>query len=376
MNCPIIKLTKDLIKRKSITPCDKGCQELLIKRLDKIGFNIEQTNYDNTSNFLAYRGSIGKTLAFSGHTDVAPAGNYNSWNTPPFTPTIINKHLYGRGAADMKGSIAAMIIAAERFIKKNNNYKGKLAFIITSDEESKTVKGVVKLLKIIMNRNEHIDYCVIGEPSSQTKLGDIIKNGRRGSITANLTIFGVQGHVAYPHLAKNPIHNTITFLQNLINTKWDNGNKYFPPTTMQIVNIYTPKTANNIIPGELFIQFNLRFSNELNDQTIRNTITNMLAQHNIKYKIKWSLSGQPFLTKQSKLVTATLEAIQKITGNKAKLSTDGGTSDGRFIAQTGAQIIELGPINKTIHAVNECVNINDLKQLSLIYEQIMKLLLL
>ncbi|KLN45540.1 succinyl-diaminopimelate desuccinylase [Providencia rettgeri] len=331
--------------------------------------------FGHTLNFWAHRGT-GTTLAFAGHTDVVPAGNSENWQTPPFTPTIINQHLYGRGAADMKGSVAAMIVAAERFVEKHPTHQGRLAFLITSDEEADALDGTVKVVETLMARNERVDYCLVGEPSSQSQLGDIIKNGRRGSITANLTILGTQGHVAYPHLADNPVHRAAAFLQALTTTTWDNGNAFFPATTLQIANIHAGTGASNVIPGELFIQFNFRFSTELTDAVIRDRVTKMFHTHGLEYKIEWSLSGQPFLTDNGKLVSATLQAIQELTGRTAELSTSGGTSDGRFIAQMGTQVIELGPLNATIHKVDECVSVDDLQQLALIYERIMELLLL
>ncbi|MGJ3352676.1 succinyl-diaminopimelate desuccinylase [Providencia sp. Je.9.19] len=376
MDCPVIKLAKQLIAQPSISPDDHGCQALLIERLAKIGFTVEQMPFGDTLNFWAYRGMEGETLAFAGHTDVVPAGDPTHWQTPPFTPTIINQHLYGRGAADMKGSVAAMVVAAERFVEKHPEHRGRLAFLITSDEEAAATNGTVKVVETLISRNERLDYCLVGEPSSQSELGDIIKNGRRGSITANLTVIGTQGHVAYPQLADNPIHRTAPFLQELVTTQWDNGNAFFPATTMQIANIQAGTGASNVIPGELFIQFNFRFSTELTDTMIREKVIEMLTRHGLNYKIEWSLSGQPFLTGDSKLVTATRQAINEFTGRTATLSTSGGTSDGRFIAQTGAHVIELGPLNATIHKVDECVSVDDLKQLALIYERIMELLLL
>lgn len=376
MNCPVIQLAKELISRPSISPDDQGCQALLIQRLDKIGFTIEQMPFGDTLNFWAYRGEEGETFAFAGHTDVVPAGDATHWQTPPFTPTIINQHLYGRGAADMKGSIAAMVVAAERFVEKNPHHRGRLAFLITSDEEAKATHGTVKVVEALISRNERLDYCLVGEPSSQSKLGDIIKNGRRGSITANLTIIGIQGHVAYPHLADNPVHRATAFLQELTTTQWDQGNQFFPATSMQIANIHAGTGANNVIPGEFFVQFNFRFSTELTDTIIREKVAEMLTRHGLNYKIEWSLSGQPFLTGDSKLVTATVQAINEFTGRTAELSTSGGTSDGRFIAQMGTHVIELGPLNATIHKVDECVSVDDLQQLALIYERIMELLLL
>ncbi|HGN1705803.1 TPA: succinyl-diaminopimelate desuccinylase [Providencia rettgeri] len=376
MDCPVIQLAKELIARPSISPDDQGCQALLTDRLNKIGFTVEAMQFGDTLNFWAHRGAEGVTLAFAGHTDVVPAGNSANWQTPPFTPTIINQHLYGRGAADMKGSVAAMIVAAERFVEKHPNHQGRLAFLITSDEEADALDGTVKVVEALKARNERVDYCLVGEPSSQSHLGDMIKNGRRGSITADLTIIGTQGHVAYPHLADNPVHRATAFLQELTTTTWDNGNAFFPATTMQIANIHAGTGASNVIPSELFVQFNFRFSTELTDSQIRDRVTEMLERHGLEYKLNWSLSGQPFLTEKGQLVSATLQAIHELTGRDATLSTSGGTSDGRFIAQMGTQVIELGPLNATIHKVDECVSVDDLQQLALIYERIMELLIL
>ncbi|UDG80875.1 Succinyl-diaminopimelate desuccinylase [Candidatus Hartigia pinicola] len=376
MECPITKLTKALIARPSISPDDHGCQSILIERLEKIGFTIERMPFGHTKNFWAHRGKNGKTLVFAGHTDVVPSGDYMQWSTFPFIPKIINQYIYGRGAADMKGAIAAMIIAVENFVKKHPAHYNRLAFLITSDEETKGTYGTRKVVESLINRRETLNYCLVGEPSSQLKLGDIIKTGRRGSITANLIILGTQGHVAYPALADNPVHRATNFLHDLIKKKWDQGNDFFPETSMQITNIHAGIGVNNIIPGKIFVQFNFRFSNDLTDILIRDTIKNMLSYHQLKYEIKWELSGQPFLTCHGNLVNSAVQSIQELTNQKTKLCTSGGTSDGRFIAQTGAEVIELGPINATIHKVDECVSINDLKQLSLIYQRIMELLLL
>lgn len=376
MDCPVIQLAQDLISRPSISPDDQGCQALLTERLEQCGFTVEQMPFGDTLNFWAYHGGDGETLAFAGHTDVVPAGDPAKWQTPPFIPTIINQHLYGRGASDMKGSVAAMIVAAERFVAKHPTHQGKLAFLITSDEEAKATHGTVKVVETLMKRHERLDYCLVGEPSSQSQLGDIVKNGRRGSITANLTILGTQGHVAYPHLADNPVHRACAFLQEFTTTQWDQGNAFFPATSMQIANVHAGTGANNVIPGEFFVQFNFRFSTEVTDSLIREHVENMLARHQLNYTIEWELSGQPFLTGEGKLVEATVQAIKELTGRSTELSTSGGTSDGRFIAQMGAQVIELGPLNATIHKVDECVNIDDLQQLAVVYERIMELLLL
>lgn len=276
----------------------------------------------------------------------------------------------------MKGSIAAMVVAAERFVEKYPDHRGRLAFLITSDEEAKAADGTVKVVQALMSRDERLDYCLVGEPSSQSQLGDMIKNGRRGSITANLTIIGVQGHVAYPQLADNPVHRATAFLQELVATEWDNGNQFFPATSMQIANIHAGTGANNVIPGEMSVQFNFRFSTEVTDQLIRQRVEDMLQRHGLKYDLQWALSGQPFLTSKGKLVDAVVTSVEQCCGHVPVLSTSGGTSDGRFIAKMGAQVVELGPLNATIHKVNECVNVRDLQQLAIIYENIMERLVL
>ncbi|CDH23002.1 succinyl-diaminopimelate desuccinylase [Xenorhabdus bovienii] len=374
MTCPVIELTQQLIKHPSVSPDDQGCQDILIQRLQNTGFTIERMPFGDTLNFWAYHGT-GTTFALAGHTDVVPAGDTSKWQTPPFDPVIRDGMLYGRGAADMKGSLAAMVVAAERFIKANPDHPGRLAFLITSDEEASATNGTVKVVETLMSRHERLDYCLVGEPSSQQRLGDIIKNGRRGSLTASLTIHGIQGHVAYPQLADNPIHHSLPFLQELVNTQWDNGNEFFPATSMQIANIQAGTGSNNVIPGKLWVQFNFRFSTELTDTEIRQRVEEMLKQHNLKYDIDWWLSGQPFLTCKGELVDAVIESIEQCCGYKPEISTSGGTSDGRFIAKMGAQVVELGPINATIHKVNEGISVSDLQKLSLIYQRIMEQLI-
>lgn len=370
MICPVLDLAQQLIRRPSLSPEDAGCQEMLIARLQAIGFHIEPMNFGDTLNFWATRGE-GKTLAFAGHTDVVPTGDASLWITPPFEPALRDGMLFGRGAADMKGSLAAMVVAAERFVAANPYHKGRLAFLITSDEEASAVNGTVKVVKALMARNERMDYCLVGEPSSTTRVGDIVKNGRRGSMTANLQIHGVQGHVAYPHLADNPVHRALPALNELAATVWDGGNEFFPPTSMQIANINAGTGSNNVIPGELYVQFNFRFSTELTDALIKERVAALLDKHQLHYTLNWVVSGQPFLTPRGALVDAVVNAVQHYTEHTPVLETTGGTSDGRFIAQMGAQVVELGPVNASIHKINECVSAADLQLLSRMYQRIM-----
>nr|WP_237027730.1 succinyl-diaminopimelate desuccinylase [Pectobacterium polaris] len=374
VSCPVIELAQQLIKRPSLSPNDEGCQALMIERLTAIGFTVEAMDFGDTQNFWAWRGT-GKTLAFAGHTDVVPSGDESHWQHPPFEPIIRDGMLYGRGAADMKGSLAAMVIAAERFVAAHPNHQGRLAFLITSDEEASAVNGTVKVVEALMARNERLDYCLVGEPSSTHVVGDVVKNGRRGSITANLRVHGVQGHVAYPHLADNPVHRAAPALNELIATEWDQGNAFFPPTTMQIANIQAGTGSNNVIPGELSVQFNFRFSTELTDELIQQRVAELLDRHQLKYTIDWKLSGQPFLTARGELVDAVVNAVKHYNEVTPELLTTGGTSDGRFIARMGAQVVELGPVNATIHKVDECVSAADLQLLSRMYQRIMEQLI-
>ncbi|AWX15553.1 succinyl-diaminopimelate desuccinylase [Mergibacter septicus] len=371
MTDPIIQLAQALIRRPSISPDDAGCQQLIAERLVQAGFQLEWLPFNNTLNLWATHGQAnnGKTIAFAGHTDVVPAGNEQHWTYPPFSAEIVDGILYGRGAADMKGSLAAMVIAAENFVLQNPNHSGRVALLITSDEEAAATDGTVKVVETLMQRNEPLDYCIVGEPSATEQLGDVVKNGRRGSLTGNLYIEGIQGHVAYPHLAQNPIHTSLAFLQELTHFKWDNGNQYFPPTSLQIANIQAGTGSNNVIPGELYVQFNLRFSTETNAEKIQSQVKQLLEKHGLTARIDWWLSGKPFLTPKGKLVNAVVHSIEQHLGIQPRLETGGGTSDGRFIALMGAEVVELGPINKTIHRVDECVSCHDLIQLGKIYQQ-------
>lgn len=372
---PTLQLAIDLINRKSVTPEDAGCQDLMCGRLEQAGFNIEHLPFEDVKNFWARRGDQGPVLVFAGHTDVVPTGPLEQWHSDPFESDIRDGHLYGRGAADMKGSLAAMITATERFVAAYPQHKGSLAYLITSDEEGPSINGTVKVVEHLQQRNEHMDYCLVGEPSCVNNLGDTIKNGRRGSLNANLKIAGMQGHIAYPHLSKNPIHEALAALDELTKIQWDNGNDFFPPTSFQISNINAGTGATNIIPGILEVIFNFRYSTELTAEQIQQQVESVLKSHDLDYNIEWALSGKPFLTPKGELLKATTSAISDITGLTTDVSTSGGTSDGRFIAPTGTQVVELGPVNATIHKINECVNTDDLETLSKLYESIMVKLL-
>ena len=367
-----LELAKSLISKPSITPDDLGCQAIMIDRLKKIGFEIHPLKFGDVDNFWAVHGDSGPLFAFAGHTDVVPAGDENAWNTKPFEPTIKDGYLYGRGAADMKGGLASMVTATEKFIKENPNHKGRIAFLITSDEEGVAVNGTVKVMDYLKANEQNIDYCLLGEPSSTSSTGDVIKNGRRGSLNGVLKINGKQGHVAYPHLAKNPIHLVSPALDDLCNQEWDNGNDYFPATSFQISNMHSGDGVTNVIPGDAQVKFNFRYSTETNKENLQKKVHEILDLHNLDYSIEWSHSGYPFLTPKGELVSACVEAIKKTKGIDTELSTSGGTSDGRFIAQEGTQVIELGPVNATIHQINESVLVQDLDDLSEIYYQVLR----
>ncbi|MEA3484351.1 MAG: succinyl-diaminopimelate desuccinylase [Pseudomonadota bacterium] len=372
---PVLALAKDLISRQSVTPEDAGCQDLMIERLKALGFEIEVMVFEDTTNFWARRGSEAPLFAFAGHTDVVPAGKLEHWDTHPFEPTIIDGYLHGRGAADMKGSLAAMVVAVERFIAENPDHKGSIGFLITSDEEGPFINGTVRVVETLMERGENIDMCIVGEPSSTEVVGDVVKNGRRGSITGDLTVKGTQGHVAYPHLANNPVHESLLAIHELATTEWDKGNDYFPPTSFQIPNVSAGTGASNVIPGEFHVQFNLRFSTELNNDAIVQRVTETLDKHELDYDLKWTFNGDPFLTDTGALLDAVVAAVADVNDTKPALLTTGGTSDGRFIARMGGQVVELGPVNATIHKVNECVKVDDLEKLTDMYENTLKHLL-
>lgn len=370
-----LDLAIQLISKPSVTPEDHLCQNIMAKRLQALGFNNEHLRFEDVDNLWSRRGKSAPLFVFAGHTDVVPTGPLTKWSSEPFKPDIRQGKLYGRGAADMKGSLAAMVTATERFISKHPDHKGSIAYLITSDEEGPSINGTVKVVEHLQKRSEKIDWCLVGEPSSDHKLGDVVKNGRRGSLSGTLTVRGKQGHVAYPHLADNPIHRAAPALTELAATVWDNGNDFFPKTTFQISNINAGTGATNVIPGELQVLFNLRYSTEVDDQILRTRIETILNKHQLKYDLQWNLSGKPFLTPRGELVAATQKAIAEICGYETQLSTAGGTSDGRFIAPTGAQVIELGPLNATIHQIDEHVAVADLDKLSEIYERILENLL-
>lgn len=366
-----LELLKDLISRKSVTPEDAGCQDVIAKRLTWLDFKEERLNFNDTKNIWLRRGDAKPLFTFLGHTDVVPPGPLDSWLSPPFMPTVRDGKLYGRGAADMKGGIACFITAVERFIARYPDHKGSIAIMLTSDEEGIATNGVVKVVEVLEQRNEKIDWCLVGEPSSDKKMGDVIRVGRRGSLCAKLTVIGIQGHVAYPEIADNPIHTFAPALKELTEEIWDNGNVFFPPTSLQVSNINAGTGAENIIPGTAEVQFNLRFCTELNEEMIKQRTCAILDKYGFRYDITWRLSGNPFLTEKGALIDATHAAIETVTGFESKDDTGGGTSDGRFIAPTGAQVIELGPLNESIHKINENVDIGDLAILTNIYEQIL-----
>ena len=370
-----VLLTQELIRRRSVTPDDCGCQEVMIERLSAIGFKIERLRFGDVDNFWAVHGDTGPTLCFAGHTDVVPTGPEQNWQQAPFDATIVDGHIVGRGAADMKGSLAAMVVACERFVALNPNHSGRIAFLITSDEEGIAIDGTIKVIQLLKERSELPEWCLIGEPSSTAKCGDVVKNGRRGSLGCTLTVKGQQGHVAYPHLADNPVHRAAPALAALSTEVWDQGNDFFPATSFQISNIKAGTGATNVIPGELEVIFNFRFSTELTEQKIIQRAEAILDRHDVKYSANWHLSGLPFLTSSGELVSATVASIAEVTGLETELSTAGGTSDGRFIAPLGVQVIELGPVNESIHKIDENTNIDGLNSLTEIYQTILSKLL-
>ena len=370
-----LELAKDLISRQSNTPLDAGCQALMISRLEPLGFKIERMRFGDVDNFYARRGTAGPLLVFAGHTDVVPTGPVDKWHTPPFEPTIKDGMLYGRGAADMKTSCAAFITAIEDFVAAHPDHQGSIGLLITSDEEGVAIDGTVKVVEALKARNEHFDYCIVGEPTSNKVVGDMIKNGRRGSLSGKLVVKGVQGHIAYPHLVKNPIHMVAPAIKDMVDTVWDNGNEYFPPTSWQISNMNGGTGATNVVPGEVEILFNFRFSTASTEQNLKERVYAILDKHELNYDLDWEYSP-PYITPRGNLVEAITEAIQECYGVSPELSTTGGTSDGRFIADICKQVIEFGPLNATIHKLNECVAVADIEPLKDTYRITLEKLLL
>jgi succinyl-diaminopimelate desuccinylase len=372
---PEIKLLSDLVRRASITPDDAGCQQILIGRLKALGFECETMVFGDTTNLWARRGSDSPVLCFAGHTDVVPPGDIATWSTDPFEPTIRDGQMYGRGAADMKSGLASMIVAIEKFLQDNEKHKGSIALLITSDEEGRARDGTLKVMETLTGRGEIIDWCVIGEPSSQESLGDLVRVGRRGSLSGMLTVSGIQGHVAYPHLADNPIRRFAPVLAELHDIEWDQGNEYFPPTSFQVVDIQSGIGAPNVTPSELSARFNFRYSTEWDHESLQKRVHEVFDAHDIDYELKWHLSGKPFLTQEGKLTDAVVQAVVEIAGSTPKLSTGGGTSDGRFISPAGVDVVELGPVSASIHKIDEHVNIDDVVQLTNMYQRILELML-
>lgn len=373
---PTLALTQQLIALPSITPNDSGCQALMGERLARAGFAVENMRFGEVDNLWATRGEGGPLLVFAGHTDVVPPGDLKSWQSNPFDATVSGAELIGRGAADMKASLAAMVVACERFVAVTPDHAGRIGLLITSDEEGPAKDGTVKVMEALTNRGERIDWCVVGEPSSTRELGDLVKNGRRGSLNGSLVIHGKQGHIAYPHLADNPIHRALSALDALVAEPWDRGNDFFDPTSLQISTIKAGEGVTNVIPGSLQVLLNVRFSTEVTADAIRERCEALLSQHNLRYSIEWSLSGEPFLTTPGALLNAVSQSVEAVTGLQPQVSTGGGTSDGRFIAPSGAQVVEVGHVNETIHQCNERVKLTDIPRLTEIYQGIMERLLL
>jgi succinyl-diaminopimelate desuccinylase len=372
---PEIELLRDLVQRQSVTPEDAGCQAVLIKRLEACGFDCETMVFGEVTNLWARRGSDSPVLCFAGHTDVVPPGDISDWDSDPFEPTFKDGLMYGRGTADMKGGLASMIVSIEQFLADNEDHKGSLALLITSDEEGRAREGTLKVLEALTARDETIDWCVIGEPSSEEKLADLVRVGRRGSLSGMLTVKGIQGHVAYPQLADNPIRRFAPVLAELHEIEWDRGNEFFPPTSFQVVEIQSGIGAANVTPADLSARFNFRYSTQWNHESLKKRVHNVFDAHDIEYDLKWHLSGEPFLTNPGELIDAVVQSVSEHTGEIPKLSTGGGTSDGRFISPAGADVVELGPVNASIHKVNEHVRVADVVQLTSMYRRIIELLL-
>lgn len=366
-----LDLACDLLRRPSVSPEDHGCLDVIGQRLEQAGFHTERMDFGPVANLWARRGNAGPVVCFAGHTDVVPTGPREEWHTEPFEPVIRDGVLYGRGSADMKTGLAAMVTATERFVARHAGHRGTIAFLLTSDEEGPSVDGTRRVVDVLTNRGEKIDLCVVGEPTSHERLGDTIKIGRRGSLSGRLTVHGVQGHIAYPHLADNPVHAFAPALAELVARRWDEGNDYFQPTTFQVSNIAAGTGAPNVVPGEMKVRFNLRFSTEQTVESLQRTVLAILDRHRVKYTLEWFVSGLPFLTQPGLLTDVVAAAVREVTGVQPAFSTTGGTSDGRFIAPTGAQVVEVGVGNATIHKVNECVRVADIEPLSRIYERIL-----
>ncbi|BBL71745.1 succinyl-diaminopimelate desuccinylase [Methylogaea oryzae] len=371
-----LQLTQALIRRRSLTPDDAGCMEIVVERLEPLGFKAEWLNFGDTKNLWLRRGTANPLFVFLGHTDVVPSGPEDKWTSPPFEPAIRAGKLYGRGAADMKSGVAAMVVAAERFVAQHPDHRGSIALLLTSDEEGDASDGVVKVVEVLQGRQESIDWCLVGEPSSFDRLGDVIRVGRRGSLSGRLKVFGVQGHVAYPERVRNPILKFAPALDELAKEVWDEGNEFFPPTSFQVSNIHAGTGAENVAPGELAVLFNLRYSTELNEGIIKHRVGAILDKHGLDYELNWHSSGKPFLTQGQALVGAVQSALTEVLGAPARPDTGGGTSDGRFIAPTGAEVVELGPLNESIHKIDEHVPVEDLEKLAAVYQKVMQGLLL
>ena len=368
-------LAVELLKRRSLTPDDAGCHDLIAARLQALGFHIERHCHNGVDNLWARRGAAAPVVCFAGHSDVVPSGPLDQWLSDPFEPTVRDGQLYARGAADMKTSNAAFVTATERFVAAHPDHLGSIAFLITSDEEGPATDGTVRVVEALKARGETLDYCIVGEPTSAAQFGDTIKNGRRGSLSGTLTVKGVQGHIAYPHLAKNPIHLAAPAIAELTDTMWDEGNAWFPPTTWQVSNIHGGTGATNIIPGTVAIQFNFRYSTASTAEGLMDAFHEILDSHGLDYEIDWCLSGRPFLTERGRLCDALGESIREITGLTPELSTSGGTSDGRFIADVCQEVVEFGPLNTSIHKLNEHVAVEDIERLSAIYQKTLEKLL-
>ena len=371
----VLELTQELIRRRSVTPEDGGCQDLIAARLAAAGFKCEPMRFGEVSNLWARRGTGRPLLCFAGHTDVVPAGPLSEWHSDPFTPTLREGKLYGRGAADMKSSIAAFVVAAETFVKERPAHSGSIAFLLTSDEEGPSVNGTVKVVEVLKRRGETMDYCIVGEPTSVDSLGDMLKNGRRGSLSGRLTVRGIQGHVAYPHLARNPVHQLAPALAELAKTQWDKGNESFPPTTWQVSNIHAGTGVGNVIPGSVEVDFNFRFSTENTDASLMQRVEAILKKHGLEYSVSWVTGARPFLSANGKLAKTVTEVCKRHTGRTAELSTTGGTSDARFIIDISPEVLELGPVNASIHKLNEHIEVAALDQLADIYLDTLRSLL-